>query len=261
MKKIAIISLLLLVCPLIRATEYTVDKVPNVHLDDGRRFVSNPDGILSAETVNTLDQMLFSLQEANTSEVAVVALQSIGDDDIDDFATELFTRWGIGKQNDNGLLVLLILDQRRITFRTGYGIEGILPDAICKRIQTQYVIPQFKQGDYDKGILDGMNVITRILTTPEAVKELAAAPVKKGIDWERIIGIYLTVSLVVSHILFYALEHRSLCKKRRLRAIQTAGRISPVSLSRQLFVPILRTSPLRRARTTVEASSQQASQL
>ena len=61
MKKIAIISLLLLVCPLIRAIEYTVDKVPNVHLDDGRRFVSNPDGILSAETVNTLDQMLFSL--------------------------------------------------------------------------------------------------------------------------------------------------------------------------------------------------------
>lgn len=149
--------------------------------------------------------MLFSLQEANTSEVAVVALQSIGDDDIDDFATELFTRWGIGKQNDNGLLVLLILDQRRITFRTGYGIEGILPDAICKRIQTQYVIPQFKQGDYDKGILDGMNVITRILTTPEAVKELAAAPVKKGIDWERIIGIYLTVSLVVSHILLFAM--------------------------------------------------------
>ena len=71
-----------------------------------------------------------------------------------------------------------------------------------------------------------MNVITRILTTPEAVKELTAAPVKKGIDWERIIGIYLTVSL-----------------------------------SRQLFVPILRASPLRRARTTVEAPSQQASQL
>lgn len=263
MKKIAIISLLLLVCPLIRATEYTVDKVPNVHLDDGRRFVSNPDGILSAETVNTLDQMLFSLQEANTSEVAVVALQSIGDDDIDDFATELFTRWGIGKQNDNGLLVLLILDQRRITFRTGYGIEGILPDAICKRIQTQYVIPQFKQGDYDKGILDGMNVITRILTTPEAVKELAAAPVKKRNRLgENHRYIPHGFPRRISHfVICYALEHRSLCKKRRLRAIQTAGRISPVSLSRQLFVPILRTSPLRRARTTVEASSQQASQL
>ena len=54
MKKIAIISLLLLVCPLIRAIEYTVDKVPNVHLDDGRRFVSNPDG--SGDT-NTLYKM------------------------------------------------------------------------------------------------------------------------------------------------------------------------------------------------------------
>lgn len=262
MKKIAIISLLLLVCPLIRAIEYTVDKVPNVHLDDGRRFVSNPDGILSAETVNTLDQMLFSLQEANTSEVAVVALQSIGDNDIDDFATELFTRWGIGKQNDNGLLVLLILDQRRITFRTGYGIEGILPDAICKRIQTQYVIPQFKQGDYDKGILDGMNVITRILTTPEAVKELTAAPVKKestgresSVYTSRFPSSYLTSC----YLLCFGTS--LIMQKRRLRAIQTAGQISPVSLSRQLFVSILRAPPLRRARTTVEASSQQASQL
>lgn len=77
-EKIAIISLLLLVCPLIRAIEYTVDKVPNVHLDDGRRFVSNPDGILSAETVNTLDQMLFSLQEANTSEVAASPYSPLG---------------------------------------------------------------------------------------------------------------------------------------------------------------------------------------
>lgn len=206
MKRTCTLLLILLCIPLLWAAEYTVDQVPNVHQTDGRRFVSNPDGILSPETVSRIDTMLLGLQEANTSEVAVVALQSIGNNDIDLFATDLFTRWGIGKQNDNGLLVLLVLDQRRITFRTGYGMEGLLPDAICKRIQTQYILPRFKEGNYDQGMLDGIATITRIITTPEAIEELTAPPVKGlEIDWGKIFNGYLTVSLVVSHILLFAM--------------------------------------------------------
>ena len=91
MKRFCTILLLLLFVPLLRAVEYTPAQVPNVHQTDGRRFVSNPDGILSPETVDTLDRTLFGLQEATTSEVAVVALQSIGQADTDLFATELFT--------------------------------------------------------------------------------------------------------------------------------------------------------------------------
>lgn len=206
MKRICTILLLLMFVSLLRAAEYTVDQVPNVHLADGRRFVSNPDGILSPETVNRLDQMLLNMQETNSSEVAVVVLQSIGNTDTALFATELFTRWGIGKQNDNGLLVLLVLDQQRIIFRTGYGLEGLLPDAICKRIQLQYVQPRFKEGNYDQGMLDGMTAITRILTTPEAIEEITAPTVKGiDIDWNKIFHIYLTVSLIVSHILLFAM--------------------------------------------------------
>ena len=119
------------------AKEYTVENIPNVHLNDGRLFVSNPDGILSDKTVATLDQMLYQMQAENTAEIAVVAVESIGNKDIDIFATDLFSSWGIGKKSkDNGVLILFILDQRKITFRTGYGVEGVLPDAICKRIQT-----------------------------------------------------------------------------------------------------------------------------
>lgn len=204
MKRFDILLLFLLFCTLVQANEYTVEQVPNVHLNDGRRFVSNPDGVLSTETVNKLDQMLFALQEANTSEVAVVALQSIGDTDIDLFATELFSRWGIGKQNDNGLLVLLVLDQRKITFRTGYGLEGVLPDAICKRIQSQYIIPLFREGNYDQGLLNGISAISQILTTPDAIDEITASPApKQATDWGKIFNIYMTISLVVSHILLF----------------------------------------------------------
>ena len=73
MKRFCTILLLLLFVPLLRAVEYTPAQVPNVHQTDGRRFVSNPDGILSPETVDTLDRTLFGLQEATTSEVAVAA--------------------------------------------------------------------------------------------------------------------------------------------------------------------------------------------
>ena len=206
-KRICTILLLLLFVPLLRAAGYTPEQVPNVHQTDGRRFVSNPDGILSAETVTRLDQMLLDLQGVNTSEVAVVALESIGDTSPDLFATDLFTRWGIGKQNDNGLLVLLVLDQRRIVFRTGYGLEGVLPDAICKRIQTQYILPRFKEGNYDQGMLDGITAVSRILTDPAAVEEITAPQQVQGleIDWGRIFNIYLTVSLVVSHILLFTM--------------------------------------------------------
>ncbi len=200
MKKITLLWLLILLCPW-TGFAYTVDQVPNVHLHNAQRFVTNPDGILSAETVNRLDQMLVNLEQTNTSEVAVVALNTIGNEDIDIFATDLFTQWGIGKKNDNGLLVLLVLDQRKITFRTGYGLEGVLPDAICKRIQSRYIIPRFREGDYDQGIYDGMQAVAQVLTTPEAVEEITAAPTEKETDWRAILQGYLTLSFVVSILL------------------------------------------------------------
>lgn len=240
MKRIDILLLLLLVCSFARAAEYTVEQVPNVHLDDGRRFVSNPDGILSAETVTQLDQMLFSMQEVNTSEVAVVALQSIGNTDPDVFSTELFSLWGIGKQNDNGLLVLLVLDQRRMVFRTGYGLEGVLPDAICKRIQTRYVIPQFREGNYDRGLLDGISAVVQILTTPEAIAEITAPrTTKPATDWERIFNIYLTISLVVSHILLFYMIGVSIrhAKEEPYERYKRLYRLQPLFLASCFLFP------------------------
>ena len=137
--------------------QYTVDEVPNPKTKDASAFVANPDGIISEETVYLLDTMLQNLEAKNKAEIAVVVLNSIGDNDIFDFGVELFERWGIGKKrSDNGLLILFVLDQRKIRFETGYGLEGILPDAICKRIQMNEMVPYFKEGNYDEGMLRGV---------------------------------------------------------------------------------------------------------
>ena len=107
--------------------QYTVDEVPNPKTNDANAFVANPDGIITEETVYQLDTMLQNLEAKNKAEIAVVVLNSIGDNDIFDFGVELFECWGIGKKrSDNGLLILFVLDQRKIRFETSYELEGVL---------------------------------------------------------------------------------------------------------------------------------------
>ena len=162
MKK-ALLLIFVSVSTFLFGTEYTVKTIPYPKTQDANAYVSNPDGILSQEAVSRINVLLDSLEAQNGSEVAVVAVSSIGYEDIKSFATDLFKSWGIGKsQNNNGLLVLFVLDQRKVTFETGYGLEGVLPDAICKRIQTQAMIPEFKKGNYDVGMLAG---VERIVST------------------------------------------------------------------------------------------------
>lgn len=140
--------------------------------------------------------MLDSLEAQNGSEVAVVAVNSIGYEDIKSFATTLFKTWGIGKsRNNNGLLVLFVLDQRKVTFETGYGLEGVLPDAISKRIQTQSMIPEFKNGNYDAGILAG---VERIVSTVK--NEPFETKAETPIAWNEILplaaGVYLILIIL-----------------------------------------------------------------
>ena len=154
------------------AVNYSVRTVPNVQVADERRFVSNPDRILSSEAVYSIDTMLYRLRQSGAAEVAVVAVESIGFDEPREFATALFRHWGLGqKEQNNGLLVLLVLGQGAIEIETGYGIEGDLPDAVCKRIIERVMIPRFKERDFDGGMVEGVGALTEILYTREVPEE------------------------------------------------------------------------------------------
>src|SRR5690242_15364855 len=144
-----LLSPILLFVTTLLAAQSTIQSIPNQKLIDGS-YVSNPDHILDQTTVGRIDSILSALEKENTVQVAVVVVESIGNADVFDFAQELFTTWGIGnKQNDNGLLLLFVNDQRTIRFHTGDGIEGVLPDALCKQIQERYMVPAFRNGDFN----------------------------------------------------------------------------------------------------------------
>lgn len=142
----------------------SVDDVPNVRLTDVRRYVSDPTSILSPAATDTINAILGRLEKSTGIETAVVMLPSIGENDIFDFSTSMFRKWGIGKKkSDNGLLILFVMDQHKVRFSTGYGIEGTMTDAMSKRIQMQYMVPAFKRSDWNKGMVDGVRATAKVL--------------------------------------------------------------------------------------------------
>ena len=155
MKKMAFLFSLF-VLNLVHGQYYSVSSVPSPK-SDGNGYVSNPDHILNESTVEQINGHLATLEENDGFQVAVVCLRSIGKNVPKDFATDLATHWGIGTRGkDDGMLILLVLDQRRVEFETGYGTETIITDLLAQRIQQEEMVPFFKQNNYDLGILGGV---------------------------------------------------------------------------------------------------------
>lgn len=167
MKRFFAIFLFLILCIDLAAREYSVEDIPNVQISNRYRFTSNPDGILSDWAVAKIDSICYDLRHRGIAQTAVVAVSEIDSDDVFDFAYELFSEWGVGSSSNSGIGVLLVEEAREIRFVTGYGVEGALPDAICKRIQTSYMLPHFRNGDYSSGMVAGLEAIRAVLNGSE----------------------------------------------------------------------------------------------
>ena len=91
------------------AATYTVEEIPNVQVVDRTRYTANPDGILTDEAVRTIDFVCDTLRTGGYAELAVVAVEEIASDDVFSFAIDLFSKWGVGREEgDNGLGILLV---------------------------------------------------------------------------------------------------------------------------------------------------------
>ena len=194
MRTLSLTALLLFNIVLVLAQQYTPATVPNTKLVNNS-YVSNPDGIISESTVAEIDSIFAHVEQQTTAQVAVVVLKSIGDADLFTFAQELFNTWGIGKSNNNGLLILLVEDIHSVRFHTGFQLEGILPDVVCKQIQRDKMVPSFKEGNYDAGMLGGISEVAKILTDPNYSIEIAA-PDEDIVQGYTGIVIFLAIFLV-----------------------------------------------------------------
>jgi uncharacterized protein len=125
-------------------------------------------GVLTADQRAALEERCRALREKTGAQLAVVTLKTLEGGQIDDFAVKLFKQWGIGqKDQKNGVLLLVVIDDRKARIEVGYGIEPILPDALAGRILNEQLFPAFKEKLYFDGLLMAVGRIVQIIEKNE----------------------------------------------------------------------------------------------
>jgi uncharacterized protein len=164
------------------------------------RYITDQAGVLDQATLSTINSQLEQFEKDTSNQVVVALYPSLPPDaEIAQYATNTYNAWGIGRKgNDNGALLLVFTKDRKMFICTGRGLEGALPDAVCKNIITQVIAPQFKQGDYSGGIQAGVNAI--IAATKGEYKGTGSTQADQNIqlpDWAGALIIIVLALLVL----------------------------------------------------------------
>ena len=158
--------------------------IPNPRARDGSWIVDVP-GRLQGDTVARVNEVCADLERATGAELAVVVIRTLDGLPIEEVAVKLFEAWGIGKRcADNGLLLLWAAGDRRVRVEVGYGLEGALPDGKAGAILDSYVIPRFKAGEFDAGILEGVQALAAVVRSePLDLPSQASQSYDRGASW------------------------------------------------------------------------------
>ncbi|NCA93182.1 TPM domain-containing protein, partial [bacterium] len=127
-------------------------------------YINDYTGILSQKAVHTGASIASQIEALTGAQLAVVIVNTTNPLEIEQYAAGLFEKWSIGqKGSDNGVLLLFAMADRAVRIETGYGMEGAIPDAIASNIIHGIIIPQFRNGLYEKGVLAGILAITDLI--------------------------------------------------------------------------------------------------
>ena len=131
--------------------------------------------VLNANENQQLSSLIRSLHDQGKAQIGIVIVPTTGQEGIFDFAMRVAEQWKLGSaKQDNGLLIAVAVNDRKIHIATGYGLEGVLPDAVVGRIIRNQIGPEFKQANFSAGLMAGVQEIQRILNQdPEIAKQAA----------------------------------------------------------------------------------------
>lgn len=146
------LALLLITLPFVEASAEFPEQT-------GRHVVDEAN-ILSASVERELVSVLENHETETSNQVVVATVQSLDGRDISEYGVELGRHWQIGQEsNDNGILLLVAPNERKVRIEVGYGLEGALPDAIAANIVHRVILPRFREGSYKSGIREGVSAI------------------------------------------------------------------------------------------------------
>ena len=176
--------------------------------------------ILSPQAEANLTRVLADHEQATTNQVVVVTLPNLQGYEIADYGYQLGRHWGIGqKGKDNGVLLLVALEERKMRIEVGYGLEGELTDAASSLIINRVMAPMFQQGQLEQGIIAGVGAILTVLQAEPG--SLTAAATER--DRSEPVALPFLVTFLFFVILMFVNVGRGRRVRRYRRGIYVGG--------------------------------------
>lgn len=164
------------------------------------RLVVDKAGVLSAEQRQILEDQLVALDDSTSNQICIVTLPTLEGGSIDDYAVNLFRSWGIGnKKTNNGVLILVAVNDRKIRIEVGYGLEGAIPDVTAKSIINNDLGPAFRQGNYYRGFVEATESLSKA-AAGEYKEPRARNQGKKSTSLGEVIIFFVIIIVIVAII-------------------------------------------------------------
>lgn len=205
------------------AKVWTPDDIPMPYLTDIRQHVSNPDGVLSSIAVDSINTMLQQLERVKGVQAIAIAVKNVDSDDPYAFCMGVGKKYGIGARNNTGLIIFLASEDRSYQILTGNGLEGTLPDALCRRVQNHITIPLLKQQKWNEAMMETTRAISLIINGDDTIRNELEASSSDEEDDSAIAGLVLAFLVIfVSIVCAIVISQRHKCPKCGARMRETS---------------------------------------
>lgn len=146
--------------------------------------VNDYGGMLPPEAERRLETLLKELEEKDSTQVVVLTVPSLDGDSLEDFSMRVAERWKIGRKGlDNGAILVIARDDRKVRIEVGYGLEGRLTDLTAGRIIRDRIVPEFRAGRFDQGVLNGVVALTEVVRGEfQAPAQPPTGPAASGVE-------------------------------------------------------------------------------
>jgi uncharacterized protein len=163
------------------------------------KLVNDYTGTLTGPQIEALESKLVAYDDSSSNQIVVVIMNTTGDYTVNDIAFQIGRQWGVGnKDKNNGIVVLVAKDDRKMTIQVGYGLEGALPDVTAKRIIENEITPNFKENNYYRGLDDGTEAIIKATRGEYKAPDNYGNKKKKGVSISTIIFIIIILIVIFS---------------------------------------------------------------
>jgi len=154
-------------------------------------------GILSSSESRDLDNYLAAVEKATGAQIALLTIPSLEGESLESYSFKVVDKWQLGSaEKDNGALLLVAMEEKKIRIEVGYGLEGVLTDAMSGYIIREAIVPEFKKGNFDRGITAGLKAMGGVVTgdTPISTEQINSSVQDEG---EGGVSIFFLIFLLV----------------------------------------------------------------